>query len=373
MKIAFCIFNYFPFGGLQRDFIKIISAILRRGHTIDIYTMSWQGDHLDGTTIIEVPIHAWTNHRKARLFAQHIEQIKSAGQYDVVVGFNKMPGLDVCFVGDVCLKERLDKKSFFYRLFPRYRCYLQLERAVFAPEAGTSILLLTEQQRETYKRHYQTPSNRFYLLPAGIAKNHLSADEMQAIKRGIRQSLGFLSDDPKMLLFVATHFDTKGLDRAIRAIATIKQDVVLCVIGENSRKKDYVKLAERLNVDHRMRWLGNCPGVFNYFIASDLLIHPARVEAAGMVLIEALTAGLPVLTTAVCGYASHIRAAQAGVVLAEPFNQSYLNDTLQHLLDHQNDWMIWRENALNYAQKTDFYSLADRAAMLIVERGERHG
>lgn len=370
MKIAFCIFNYFPFGGLQRDFAKIILATQRLGHTIDVYTMDWQGDSLDGVTIIRVPVRAWSNHRKAMQFAQHVEQLKKTGQYDVVVGFNKMPGLDICFVGDVCLKARLDKKCFFYRLLPRYRYYLQLEEAVFCPTSKTKIFLLTEQQRETYQRCYQTPTNKFYLLPAGIAKNVLSIDEMRAIKMRIRQSLVLSSPDTKMLLFVATHFHTKGLDRAIRALSTVQQNVVLCVIGENKRQKDYVKLATQLGVDHRVCWLGNCPAVYHYFIAADLLVHPARVEAAGMVLIEALTAGLPVLTTAVCGYAYHIRAAQAGMILSEPFSQSQLNEVLQQMLDAQSDWVAWGENALNYAKKTDFYSLADRAAALIAAEGK---
>ena len=42
---------------------------------------------------------------------------------------------------------------------------------------------------------------------------------------------------------------------------------------------------------------------------STLLIHPARMEAAGMVLTEALTHHLPTLCTELCGYASHTIAA----------------------------------------------------------------
>ncbi len=45
-------------------------------------------------------------------------------------------------------------------------------------------------------------------------------------------------------------------------------------------------------------------------------------EAAGIVLLEAITAGLPVLTTAVCGYAHYIVDANCGEAIAEPFRRN---------------------------------------------------
>ena len=54
--------------------------------------------------------------------------------------------------------------------------------------------------------------------------------------------------------------------------------------------------------------------------SSDLLIHPARQETAGMVLIEALTYGLPVLCTENCGYSQTVNEAGCSPLasLAEP-------------------------------------------------------
>ena len=56
-------------------------------------------------------------------------------------------------------------------------------------------------------------------------------------------------------------------------------------------------------------------------LAADLLIHPSLKESAGMVILEAIVAGLPVLTTSSCGYAFHVEQAQAGVVCPMPFQQ----------------------------------------------------
>lgn len=52
---------------------------------------------------------------------------------DRVVGFNKMPGLDVYYAADVCYAEKVAReKGFFYRLTPRYRHFAAFERATFA-------------------------------------------------------------------------------------------------------------------------------------------------------------------------------------------------------------------------------------------------
>jgi len=80
-----------------------------------------------------------------------------------------------------------------------------------------------------------------------------------------------------------------------------------------------------------------------------------------MVLLEAITLGLPIITVANCGYEFHVQKARAGIVLSEPYQQTDLNRALFDLLDQEHLHKTFRENALNYAQQTDFYSLTETA------------
>ena len=43
MRLAFCLFAYRPYGGLQRDFYRIAQLCAERGHCIDVFTKEWQG------------------------------------------------------------------------------------------------------------------------------------------------------------------------------------------------------------------------------------------------------------------------------------------------------------------------------------------
>ena len=53
-----------------------------------------------------------------------------------------------------------------------------------------------------------------------------------------------------------------------------------------------------------------------FYHAADYLVHAARTENTGTVLIEAMICGLPVLVTGNCGFAFHVHDADAGIMNA---------------------------------------------------------
>lgn len=92
MIVAFCLYKYFPFGGLQRDFMRIAQTVAARGHHVRVYTQSWEGECPDVFELIKVPVKSHTNHgRNAEYFAWVQKHLREH-PVDKVVGFNKMPG-----------------------------------------------------------------------------------------------------------------------------------------------------------------------------------------------------------------------------------------------------------------------------------------
>ena len=83
-----------------------------------------------------------------------------------------------------------------------------------------------------------------------------------------------------------------------------------------------------------------------------------------MILLEAVVAGLPVLTTATCGYAFHVEQAAAGLVVPSPFRQSVLDKTLHDMLcSGLRD--EWSANGIAYGKTQDLYGLPDTTAEII--------
>ena len=102
MIVAFCLYKYFPYGGLQRDFLRIAQNVESKGHRIRVYVQEWSGDKPSSFEIIEVPVTAKTNHGQGKQFVEWTRKHLNSNPVDVVVGFNKMPGLDVYYAADVC-------------------------------------------------------------------------------------------------------------------------------------------------------------------------------------------------------------------------------------------------------------------------------
>lgn len=367
MHYAFCLFKYSPFSGLARDFMAIAKACLQRGHSVDIYTQAWQGALPPDMQVTLVPYHGWSNHQRSLSFSKHLQPLLQAKKYAAVVGFNRMSGLDLYYAADLCFRGvSATKHSWFYRLSPRYRTYAALEHSVFAETATTQILLINEMEQKNYQHYYATADTRFHLMPPGIDRQRLCISNASETIARIRQQLG-LTEKNYLLLAVGSSFHTKGIDRAIQALATLPQDLrqrsLFVVIGAG-KSQSLLKLAASLGVQQQVRFLGGCDNVAEYMHSADILLHPARHETTGTVLLEALVCGLPVLVTENCGYAKHIHLAQAGLITPMPFYQETFNAQLITLLtDAKNSQR--GANALAYAANTDLYSLPQSAAMVI--------
>jgi UDP-glucose:(heptosyl)LPS alpha-1,3-glucosyltransferase len=365
MKLAFCLFKYFPYGGLQRDFLRIAKECIRRGHTVDVFTMQWHGEQDPALSVTTLSPIGRENHIRITNF---ISQVKEKLQhYDLVVGFNKMPGLDVYYAADTCYQAKTRKKhGFFYRLLPRYRVLVEQETAVFAKESKTEILLISPLQQNEFVQYYQTPAERFHLLPPGIAKDRIAPENSEALRKEIRQQLK-INEHELLLLLVGSGFKTKGLDRALTGFAALaselKNRAQLWIVGKD-HSSSFQKQAKKLGISKHIRFLGGRDDIPQLLLAADLLLHPAYNENTGTVLLEAVVAGLPVLTTDVCGYAHYIEEANAGNVLPSPFDQQQFNQTLENML-LSSERLTWRQNGVAFAKQADIYSMPEKAVDVI--------
>lgn len=352
MKFAFVIFKYFPFGGAQRDMMRIARQCLKLGHEVHIYTLSWEGPMPeDGITAHVVNGAGWTNHRRYQDFIRRVQAQIAAAHFDLVVGFNRMPGLDAYFAADPCFIERAHaERGWLYRLSGRYRFFAECEKAVFSPGAACEILLLSLNEKAVFRRWYATPDARFHLLPPFISAERFALSDRAEMRAGVRAEFGFGADD-LLLLLVGSGFRTKGLDRAIQALAALPQDLRsrtrLLAVGQDN-PRFFRTMAEKLGVAAQVHVIAGRNDVPRLMQAADLLVHPAYRENTGLVLLEAMASGLPVLASDVCGYAFHVPQSGAGELAASPFDQATFNNQVARMLTSAQQ-PEWRERGLHYA------------------------
>jgi UDP-glucose:(heptosyl)LPS alpha-1,3-glucosyltransferase len=373
MKLAFVFFKYFPYGGLQRDFLRIAALCRDRGHEIHVYTLAWEGPMPEGFHVHVVrPRFAPSYYSKNRALLWCLRRAAAIGNFDAVVGFNKLPGLDVYYAADPCYAAQSEEKSPLHRLTPRHRQFAEFERAVFAPEAGVEILMLAPDQVERFVAAYGTPHERFHLLPPPIDRDRMAPPDAAEVRARWRRGAG-VADGELAVLMVASAFRVKGVDRAVAALRALPPELLvrtrLFVVGGDDATP-YQRQATRLGVADRSVFCGARDDVTRFLLGADLLLHPAYTENTGTVLLEALVAGLPVLTTDICGYAFHVLEANAGRVMPSPFEQAALDRELANLLSAPERLKAWGRNGIAYGRTQDLYSLPEKAADLI-ERAAR--
>ena len=378
MKFAFCLFKYFPYGGLQRDCLEIAQTCRQRGHAITVFTTEWTGPVPDGVAVKILPGQGFTNHGRCNSFVKNVLPGLNAGAFDAVVGFNKMPGLDLYYAGDPCYQDRARRKyatccGSFYQATPRFRRYVALEKAVFDRRSRTEILLLTTAHQQVYMDLYQTPVERFHLLPPGICRDRRPLADSTAGREELRHRFLRTRND-LLLLMVGVGWRGKGLDRALRALSALPSELrgktTMVAVGER-RTKPFARLAASLGVADYVSLLPPCMDIQRFFLAADLLVHPAYSDNTGGVILESMAHGLPVLTTDVCGYAEHVRLANAGMVVPSPFKQECMNRFLVDMLDSPQR-EAYSCNALAYTTTLDLYSRSEKVATIIEEKAGRN-
>lgn len=416
--LVFVLYKYFPFGGLQRDFLRIAKSCQERtGCQIVVLTMSWEGEKPQGWQIMVAPKAAvwalsqigsykkftkWVHHSTDIIAAQILDgdatavsssssecgpinphpslrEANSARRGPLVIGFNKMPNLDFYYAADPCFAEKAQTlRGGYYKFTPRFRHFMDYERAVFVPTSKTQILTISKTQLPFFQKHYDTPNDRLHMLPPGVARDRIRPDNATEIREKFREEFKIETRE-QLLLLLGSDFKRKGLDRVLQAIAVLRpeqrESVKLFVVGKDN-PKSFKLLARSLGLSRQLTIFFGRNDVPRFLLGADLLLHPAYHENTGTVILEALAAGLPVIATANCGFAHYVAEANAGVVIPEPFEQETLNQALSGFVNAKSDKPIestadaksrkWSANALAFAKEADIYSMPERAAEIIL-------
>ncbi len=366
MRFAFAIVKLFPGGGLQRDCVDIARRVQKLGHEVTIFTSLRSGvEFADDLQLRVLSVDGYTNHRQQRAFSDEFIR-QASGKFDVLVGFDKLSGLDILYCSDRSMQTRATRNPIL-RLLPRYREYIALEKECFAPNRKTKILLLSGSQCREYWTAWTTEPNRLVLLPPTLASARRRPQYRTNGTRQERRSRLGLSPDEWVWMSVGVQPKTKGLDRSIRALHRFP-NARLLIVGlraEETKSAGIRRLANRLGVTSRIHWLGHREDVPELMAAADLLIHPARYDTTGTVILESIANGLPVITTSACGYATHVMTADAGIVIPELFRQRTLIAALE--IAHAGAYsMHWSKSGSEYGRQRSLCKGRELAAELIV-------
>ena len=143
-------------------------------------------------------------------------------------------------------------------------------------------------------------------------------------KAGARAKLGLDPDEP-VLLFVGRFAALKGIDRLLEATAhlTRNRDLRLMIVGGDGEQtpefRELTSLSRRLGILDRVTFAGRVDheDMPLYYSSADVLVLPSHYESFGLVALESLACGTPVVTTPVGAMERIIRQGETGRVIQD--------------------------------------------------------
>lgn len=191
---------------------------------------------------------------------------------------------------------------------PKLAVARTIERLQYRPGHYALALAVTDEVRRDLIEVHGVPEDQIEMEPYPI-----DVDELRAAERGHLRSQLEIGDEVPLALFVGHNFERKGLGDAVKTVAALDR-AHLAVVGDGDAKP-YVKLADDLGISNRVHFVGATENPEAIFCDADVFLLPTYEDVWGIAVIEAMAAGLPVVTTDAAGVANLVSSSGAGFVV----------------------------------------------------------
>lgn len=337
MKLAIVIERFEAWrGGAETSTLEIARLLAARGHDIHIVTATNSQSPPD-MTIHRVPSTAVIPALRTAAFVRKATAFLQSRRFDVVHAVAPIPAADVYqprggLLGETMQRNVATRRSPSRRLLKRamlamnvkQRALLELERRIFAPMApgGPTIVAVSNYVARQCERLYGAGPPRVRVVFNGVSTVVPPPEQRAAYRAAIRSEY-HVADDKLLLLFIAHNFRLKGLDPLIdtlsRLVTAGAADFHLLVVGRDNPAR-YQRRIQTLRLDRFVTFTGPTQRVTSFFFAADVCVHPTYYDPCSRVVLEALSYGVPCITTSFNGASEIMTDGAEGFVIDTPDN-----------------------------------------------------
>lgn len=333
-------------GGLAAHVQGLARALSRRGHKVTV--LSQDGgvprEHVDeGVRVVRAgatPVRShdflgYVHQLNHLMLAKSLELVQDGNEFDVIHAHDWI----VAFAGSG-LKQALRRP---------------LIATIHATEFGRNNGLHNDEQRhisdiewwliyEAWRvvvcslamqselaRVFQAPADKVRVIPNGIDVSDMHVRKDMELRRR------YAADDEEIILFVGRLVWEKGVDTllyALRQLVAVRPKVKLIVAGRGPIQEELESLARQLGLTGHVHFVGHVDAQLRDLLygVSDVAAFPSRYEPFGIVALEAMAAGVPVIVGDVGGLKEIVGGDDVGLRVP-PGNAGALSTALLNLLD----------------------------------------
>jgi D-inositol-3-phosphate glycosyltransferase len=369
-------------GGMNVYMRKLANELGKRNITVDIYTR-WTDEYTPrvvqcspNVRVIHIqagplaPMHKNDLYRHMPAFAHRIEDFRRehALSYDILHSHYWLSGgaaMELAQIWDIPHVTMFHTLGRLKQLAnpdqPEPRLRLEMEQRLIQQADG--IIATTYDERTQLIRSCGATANSVHVVPCGVDLSLFTpgtpGTPMVQSQQQARKKLGLKPQQP-VLLFVGRLDPFKGPAVLLRAAAMMQEEAQIVIVGGDltgdSELETLRKLAAHLHISQRVHFLGARPQheLPLLYRAADVTVVPSYHESFGLVAVESLACGTPVVATRAGGLTTVVRHGETGYLVPRcpGFFAERLDTLLQNpdLLERMR--MAARPSILHYSWKS---------------------
>ena len=289
-------------GGSERHLLTLLPALAERGVEpvfVGLDDPAWNPSDFYGE--LEVPAIRIPAPRDLDplLLARLVRDLRGEVVHTHLVHADVYGGLAAALRGSRLVSTKHNDDPF------RLGAFRHVERGL--ARLSSRIVTITEALRRFTVDEVGIPAEKVETIHYGMDDLPAAWGENppDAVPEGVR-----------VLLAVSRLTEQKGVDVAVRALASLPDDVVLVVLSSTQEQRAELEaLGRELGVGRRLFLLGRLPDVAAWLRRAEVLVHPARWEGFGLAVLEAMLAGLPVVASNVSSLPELVVDGETGLLV----------------------------------------------------------
>lgn len=342
MKIALVYPKYTTHGGTERFIVNFTNQLLDMGHEVHLIAGKIHVPIDKRIVVHKVPVIKLGRFLKILSFLLFSQRVLKRHRFDIVQGFGRTIRQDVFRAGGGCHREyrkhvlrkiRNPLLRYFKLYLPHQLLLLYIEKKQFSRDNFRKIVAVSSQVKKEIVSNYHVMEEDIEIIYNGIETDTFNPGNRNKYFDEVRKRFNIESDE-KVILFIGTGFERKGLSFLIQAFAIIKDDypdTKLLVVGRDNNVQKYIRLSNELHLSERVIFTGSQPNVKMFYAAADIFVFPTMYEPFGNVCLEAMASGLPVITSKANGV-SEIMEGMDYLILDDPGNIEDMARKIRFLL-----------------------------------------
>ncbi|GAM07923.1 D-inositol 3-phosphate glycosyltransferase [Geobacter sp. OR-1] len=337
-RIAVVVPKYGLVGGGERFVFEVTERLARQGrYEFHVFANRWETAPGSPVKFHKVPFISFPRSLRPYVFPWFAQRMIERGSFDLIHTHERIFRADIVSLHgtphEFWVREVRKKR------FPSLsdRGAIAIERQMLKNGGSSLFLPVSAIATDKFRDCYGQLPGSWELMHPGVEFERFNSPDRDSCRKEVRAGHGIGADD-FLLLFVGMNFEVKGLDTIIAALAKAKAArpgaaIRLLVVGRGNEAK-YRAIAASNGVASDIVFAGpRTACIERYYRGADAFVMLSRFDTFGMVVLEAMAAGLPVLLSPNVGAKDLVVNGTNGYITSAPEDSDTAANAILQLLD----------------------------------------